>query len=171
VEDEVHAIFEHESGARAVFVTTTGELPGTNRLEVVGDRGRLVYEGGQIVFDRTPRSVREFKETTPDLFGSMACWKCEIPASGYGKQHLGILQNFVEAILDGSPLIAPAVEGVHSVELANAMILSGLTRETVDLPLDGARYAAKLDELIASSTHRKKVHETEAGDMASSFSR
>jgi hypothetical protein len=63
------------------------------------------------------------------------------------------------------------VEGIHSVELANAMILSGLTGETVNLPLDSAAYEAKLKSLIANSKHEKKVAETGPVAMESSFGR
>ena len=44
VEDDVTAILEYANGASGVFVTTTGEAPGTNRLEIVGTAGRLVAD-------------------------------------------------------------------------------------------------------------------------------
>jgi predicted dehydrogenase len=169
VEDSVTAFLEHPNGATGVFITTTGEAPGTNRLEIAADRGRVVFQDGNIVFNRTVKPVQEFSDTTPDLFPSLPTWKCEIPTHGYGGQHLEILRNFIDAILDRKPLIAPAPEGINSVELANAMIYSGLTGQRVDLPMDAAVYEAKLKELIAGSTRQKKVVEAQAGDMASSF--
>jgi len=169
VEDQVTAFFEHPNGATGVFVTTTGEAPGTNRLEIAADRGRVVCEGGKIIFDRTTVPVQEFSDTTPDLFPSLPTWRCEIPVRGSGGQHLQILQNFVDAILDGKDLIAPAAEGLHSVELANAIIYSGLTGAPVEIPLDAAAYETKLKELIAGSRHEKKVVEATAVDMAASF--
>ena len=48
------------------------------------------------------------------------------------------MQNFVNAILDGEPLIAPGAEGIHSVELANVMLYSSLIGQTVELPMDSA---------------------------------
>jgi hypothetical protein len=74
--------------------------------------------------------------------------------SGSGPQHLGILGNFVAAILRGEPLIAPAVEGIKSVELANAMIRSAMLEHTVELPIDSIAYAALLEELMAGSKVR-----------------
>jgi hypothetical protein len=75
----------------------------------------------------------------------------EIPVTGPGPQHLGILQNFVDAIAGRAALIAPAVEGIRSVELANAMLFSALEDRTVELPLDSAAYRARLETLIAGS--------------------
>jgi hypothetical protein len=98
-------------------------------------------------------------------------WNVDIPVTSSGPQHLGITQNFVDAILDGTPLIAPAEEGIKSVELANAMIYSSLTESTVELPMDSAAYESKLNELIASSTHVKKVVEKQKEDLASSWNR
>ena len=169
VEDEVTAYLEYPNGATGVFVTTTGEAPGTNRLEIVGDRGKVVYENGEVVFHRTEQPVSEINRTSPDSFASVPTWRCEVPVRGHGGQHQAVLQNFVDAIESGKELIAPAVEGIHSVELANAMILSSLIGETVDLPLDSAGYETKLKSLVANSTHQKKVAETVETDMASSF--
>ena len=169
VEDEVTAYLEYPNGATGVFVTTTGEAPGTNRLEIAGDRGKVVYENGEVVFHRTESPVSEINRTSPDSFASVPTWRCEVPVRGYGGQHQAVLQNFVDAIESGKELIAPAVEGIHSVELANAMILSSLIGQSVDLPLDSGAYEAKLKSLIANSTHQKKVAETVETDMASSF--
>jgi predicted dehydrogenase len=75
----------------------------------------------------------------------------QFPITGHGEQHAGILRNFADAILHGAPLIAPAEEGIHSVELANAMLYSTFTGKTVELPLDGAAYERHLQELISRS--------------------
>lgn len=171
VEDEVTAYLEYPNGATGVFITSTGEAPGTNRLEIVGDRGRIVYENGQVVFNRTECSVSEFKNSSPESFATVPTWRCELPANGYGGQHQAILQNFVDAIESGKPLIAPAVEGLHSVELANAMILSSLMGESIDLPLDSTVYETKLKSLIADSTHQKAIKKVGKVDMSASFGR
>ena len=81
------------------------------------------------------------------------------------------MQNFVEAILDGAPLIAPGEEGLHSVELANAMLYASLIGQTVELPLDGAAFERKLGELIAESRFEKRVVEIKNDDFTQSFHR
>jgi predicted dehydrogenase len=169
VEDAVTAVLKHPNGATGIFVTTTGEAPGTDRLEVAGDRGRAILEGGKLTFDRTTQGVQEFSDTTPQMFPSLATWKCDIPAGNQGPNHLKVAQNFIDAILDGIPLIAPGEEGLNSVELANAMLFSAWEGRTISLPLDGLAYEAALKQKIASSTHRKVVEERTAHDMAASF--
>lgn len=170
VEDQVTAFLEHPNGATAVFTTTTGEAPGTNRLEIAGDRGKVVVEEGKITLFRTRGSVEEFLNTDPGSFSSPEVWRCEVPpAPGGGGQHVEILRNFADAVLDGTSLIAPAAEGRASVELANAMILSGLQKRTVDLPLDPAEYESVLKTLIDQSRHQKKVADTGPADLAGSY--
>lgn len=170
VEDAVTATLEYPSGATGVFITTTGEAPGTNRLEIVGDRGKVVYEAGQITFYRTDQSVKDFLENDPGSFSSPGLWKCEIPASHYGGQHREVLQNFIDVILDGGDLVAPAEEGIHSVELANAILLSAFKGQPVDVPIDPVEYESQLKAKIAESKFVKKTSETAAvADMASSY--
>lgn len=144
VEDAVTAMFEYPNGATGVFVTSTGEAPGVNRLEVAADRGRVVIENGKMTFYRTEQPIPEHIRTAVNGFAKPDYWEVEIPteASEYG--HVGILRNFAEAIQHGKPLIAPATEGVYSVELANAMLHSTFTHSPVELPLDAAAYEAEL---------------------------
>ena len=92
-----------------------------------------------------------------------------IPIEGHGAQHNGILANFVSAILEGTPLIASAQEGIYSLELANAMVYSSLLGQTVELPLDGAAWEKKLNRLIAESKTAKRVIKTAADDFTGSF--
>ena len=169
VEDEVTAYLEYPNGATGIFITTTGEAPGTNRLEITGDRGRLVCENGKVSFIRNETGTREFCKTTKEAFGLPERWNVDIPVNGSGDQHTGILKNFVAAILDGAPLIAPAEEGIHSVEMANAMLYSSMTGQTVRLPLDAEAYEAKLMQLIAESRFEKKTVAPAEADLSKSF--
>lgn len=155
VEDEVTAYLEYPNGATGVFVTTTGEAPGTNRLEIAGDNGKVVSERGQpIVFYRNEVPMDVFRRETPQQFGRPAAERIEVPVSGRGGQHREICRNFAAAILDGEPLIAPAEEGLRSVEMANAMLLSTLVGGPVDLPIDGEIFEDKLQGLIEESRRR-----------------
>lgn len=172
VEDDVTAYLEYPDGTTGVFITSTGEAPGTNRLEVAGERGRVVIENDRFLFTRNEVEMSEFSRTTPHAFAAPAVWNIEIPVSGHGGQHVEILENFTRAILDKTPLIAPAAEGIRSVELANAMILSSFTGRTVDLPLNSAVYARFLKKKISSSTPKKVVRiPVAADDFSKSFAR
>ena len=170
VEDEVTAYLEYENGATGVFIASTGEAPGTDRLEIVGDRGKLVFENGKILFTRNEVGTQAFNKSAKGGFDRPEVWNVEIPIPGGKAGHSVITQNFVDAILDGVPLIAPAEEGIRSVEFANAMIYSSLLKETVELPLDGAAYEAQLMSLIADSKFEKKGVRTDVeSDMSKSF--
>jgi predicted dehydrogenase len=151
VEDEVTAYFEYDTGLTGHFITTTGEYPGTNRLEISGDRGRLVLEGERLERDGTLVSVTEYNRTSKEKFKGPGLWRAELPAVFRADQHAGIIQNFTDAIRDGAELIAPAVDGIRSVELANAMLYSALEGRTMDLPLDSAAFEGRLKSLIEGS--------------------
>lgn len=171
VEDDVTAYMEYADGTTGVFVTSTGEAPGTNRLEVTGERGRVVIENDRFLFTRNEVEMSEFSRTTDQRFAIPDRWNVEIPVSGHGGQHNAIMENFTCAILDKAPLIAPAAEGIHSVELANAMIYSSFTKKTVELPLSAPAYERLLKKKIAGSTFRKKVKKVADADFSQSFAK
>lgn len=171
VEDNVTLFFEYPNGGTGVFVTSTGEAPGTNRFEIAGERGKVVVENGKMTFTRNETPMSEFSKAAKTGFARPEIWNVEIPAENASTPHATVMQNFVDAILDGAPLIAPAAEGLHSVELANAGIYSTLTGETVRLPLDGAAYERKLRQLVAESKYEKRVVETSAEDFSKSFTK
>lgn len=172
VEDNVTAYLEYPNGATGVFITSTGEAPGTNRLEITGTRGRIVVEKDKLLFTRNEVDMIEFSKTSPSGFAKPEVWNIEIPIENAATPHAALMQNFVDAILDGTPLIAPGEDGIHSVELANVMLYSSLIGQTVQLPLDSAAYETKLNELIANSkVGTKKVVKNTAEDFTKSFSR
>ena len=169
VEDDVTAWFEFPNGASGVLITSTGEAPGTNRLEITGDLGRLVYENDAIEFIRNEVATSKFSRTSKESFASPATHREQIAVQGHGGQHNAILENFTEAILDGAKLIAPAKEGIHSVELANAILLSSLENKTIAFPMSAAAYKKKLDSLIKNSKFKKKTAKTGIADLSKSF--
>lgn len=158
VEDDITAILEYANGATGVFITTTGEAPGTNRLEIAGSNGKLVIETGKgIVFIRNEVPSDHHLKTCKASFDTPPVWNIDIPINGHGGQHKEILQNFVEAVLGKAELIAPAVEGIHSVELGNAMLYSALHQQPVLLPLNEQQYEDFLKGKIKNSKFVKTV--------------
>lgn len=169
VEDNVTSYLEFGEGMTGIFVTSSGEAPGSNRLEIAGTRGRLTLENDRIEFIRNEVSMIEHCRTSQIGFVKPDSWRCEVPFSDSPAQHATLMTNFVEAILDGKPLIAPGADGMGSIELANAILYSSLTDSTVEIPLDSSAYEAKLKELIANSTHVKQVREVSNEDFTKSF--
>ncbi len=172
VEDTVTAYLEYANGATGVFITTTGEAPGTNRLEVCGENGKIVAENGKLTWTRNTVGQKKFLNTSKGSFDRPEVWTIDIPCNGNGPQHVGILQNFVNAITKGEKLLAPAEEGIKSVELATAMLFSSFKDCTVKLPLDAKAYEAQLKKLIAASNTKKKTVKSKVvTDMSASFSK
>jgi len=174
VEDDVTAYFEYPDGSTATFITSTGEAPGTNRLEITCERGRVVLENGQIEFLRNEMPTSQFRDTTKTIFGIPTYWPIQIPIPAdpnNGLNHKAILRNFCDSILNGTDVIAHAEEGLNSVELANSMLYSSMNKVDVDLPLDGDAFEKMLKGLIRKSTFKKAKTGKKAGsaDMAKSF--
>jgi predicted dehydrogenase len=172
VEDDVTAYLEFANGATGVFITSTGEVPGTNRLEITAEGGRVVYEDNKIHHWRNTVPMSAFSRAAVQAFARPENVDTLIPAADHGGQHNEVLQNFADAILSGQPLIAPAGEGIHSVELGNAMLLSTWLDQTIELPLDASRFERLLRQHIRKSRFKKKVAAPVTGeDFAKSFGR
>ncbi len=168
VEDDVTAYMEYDDGMTATFITSTGEAPGTNRLEIAAERGRIVYEDDKITYTRNEVPMSEFSKTSPEAFGRPKTENVPVNAPDHGGQHIAILQNFTDAILDGAVLLSPAEEGIHSVELANSILLSAWTGKAVELPISGAVYEKALNEKIATSKPKAKPTVQAIADLSKS---
>ena len=173
VEDEVHAILKYDHGVTGSFITSTGEAPGRNTLDIVCDRATLTFEmGAPLRIQRNASSITEsIAKNGP--FEKPAVEVEEISFEGDGGQHRTILENFAQAVRGEAPLIAPGVEGVSSVELANAMLLSGGSGQVVQLPLDAGRYRRWLNGQKRSEKQKVKTGKTATSgtvtDLSGSF--
>ncbi len=171
VEDNITTYMEWPNQATGVFVSSTGESPGTNRFELIGTRGKLVLENSKVTFTRNDADMIEFSKTSKSGFAKPEVWNIDIPVDNANNPHAILMQNFVDSILDGTPLIAPGAEGMGSVELANVLLYSSLINQTIELPMDSAAWEKKLNQLIAESRHEKKVATTAGEDFTKSFNR
>jgi predicted dehydrogenase len=175
VEDEVTAYFEHENGMIGHFIVTTAESPGTNRMEIVGEYGNLIFENNKIIINKGRASMINHIHETPTKFENIETWYTEVPVKLHvPHNHPFVIQRFISAIQSGdeSLLIAHGTEGINGVTLANGIMLSSFMKQTVELPLDADAYEAKLNELIKSSKYIKNtvLNGTEE-DMKDSFSK
>ena len=163
VEDDVMAHFEYDNGVTGQYITSSGEAPGTNRLEIACDRGRVIIERSgaeeKLIFDRNTVLEPEFNKNATNGFQKPECWKCEIPVEGApGEQHSGILKNFADAILKGEKLLAPGEEGINGLTISNAIHLSAWTGEMIDVKnFPDDKFYEMLQEKIKNSTHVKTV--------------
>ncbi|EFM08695.1 oxidoreductase domain protein [Paenibacillus curdlanolyticus YK9] len=153
-EDQVTAYVEYPNGGTGVFITTTGEAAGTNRFEVSGDKGKVVIENDTLTFWRLEESESAFNLRNAEPFGQPAYTKLEVPIEGKNPQHVGIIQNFADAINHGTPLVAPGDEGINGLLISNAMHLSTWLNDWVELPFDESQYEAELRKRAASSSFK-----------------
>ncbi len=155
VENDVTAYMEYPNGATGVFITSTHDFPGTNRLEIDGDKGKIVIENNKLEFTELKVGETEFNRTNKKFMPSIPSRKIVKRMSKLSEylmlvfgQHTGIINNFVAHINHGTPLIAPGVEGIRGLTVSNAIHLSGWTGETVTLPIDEDKFIEELDKRI-----------------------
>lgn len=155
VEDDATIYAEYSNGATGVFMTTTGEYPGTNRLEISGECGKIVLEEGKMKIWKLPDNERDF------------CFQGEIPEYEYSewipqekeKAHNGILENFTQAILTGALLLAPGPEGINELMISNAAYLSSWTDSWIDLPVDEKEYEKQLFARFRENSEKCEIQE------------
>lgn len=171
VEDEATAYFEYENGAVGVYMTSVSEFPGTNRLEIAGDRGKLVYEDNKITFYRTTISEEQYNKEATKGFGPIPMWTCDVgfKASNVTDGQAEMISNWVDAAEKGTELIAPGYEGIKSLSLSNAIYLSAWNDGWVEFPFDEDEFYDKLQEKVKTSTFVKQAVCKSEGDIENSF--
>lgn len=160
VEDDVTAYLEFANGATGVFVTTTGDAPGTNRFEITLERAKLVCEEDKLTLYELEVSEREYCYSATEGFAKPAGHFVEVETDGENPQHVGVLQAFAAHILHGAPLVAEGKEGINGLTLSNAMHLSSWLGRPVQIPFDEDLFLEKLNELRSSSKEKTDVTET-----------
>lgn len=169
VEDDVTAYVEYPNGATGVFITTTGDAPGTNRFEITLEKGKLVAEDGHLYKWEIPENERTYC-LRPDakVYGSPDAEYSEVETDGESPQHPAVLNAFAGKILRGTPLIADGEEGINGLTLSNAMHLSAWLGKPVEIPFDEDLYYEELMKRVKTS-RRKEVTEEFIADTRSSY--
>ena len=166
VEDDATLYVRYANGATGVFITTTGEYPGTNRLEIAGDRGKLVLENGLLKWWKLNQSEREYCFNANTGSANIDMEYNEIPQTEPETAHAGILQNFTNAILHGEALISPGEEGINELTLSNAAYLSEWKGNVaIDLPFDETAF----DDLLSARAANSRVHAGEAENAGGKY--
>lgn len=132
---------------------TVAEFPGKVEWTFVGDRGTIVCDGRTLRLYRLAGSLRHQLLTAPINEKPAGAWE-EAPVDPVPRDetgHAGLLRQFARAVREGIPPIATGDDGVRQLELANAIILSGLRDRPVDVPVDRAAY----DELLREMRQRE----------------
>ena len=169
VEDDVTAYVEYENGATGVFISSTGDAKGTNRLEIQMDKAKFIVENDILTVEEFEMSEPEFSKINTIVHASPKS-KIYIPETdGKNEQHAGVMNAFANAILNGGKLIADGCEGINGLTLSNAMHLSAFLGKTVELPFDDELYYNELMKRVAVSRKKDNV-ETVFADISNTYS-
>ncbi len=157
VEDDVTAYVEYPNGATGTFITTTADVPGTNRLEIVCDCGTLICKNDKLTMSKleVPESV--FTKSNSSPYGMPKYETVEVETDGKNIQHPAVLSAFAAAILRDEPLVADGREGINALMISNAMHLSAWTGKEVELPFDEELYKSLLDERVRTSKRKENI--------------
>ena len=159
VENDVTTYVKYPNGATGVFIASTHDTPGTNRLEITGDLGKLVVERAAVTFYKNKMGENEFNATHTGGFGEPGYEVINVEITEKETGHNGILQNYTNAILNGEELLAPGCEGIRGLSISNAMHMSDWTGEAINpMEIDEDRFYALLQEKIAQSTFKKETN-------------
>ncbi len=155
VEDEAIIKAHYANGATALFITSTGDYPGTNRLEITGTKGKIVLENKKLMLYTLEYDERDF--CFDELNAKNAVSVTEYDDEPYNG-HTNILQNFANAVLHKDALIAPGIEAINELELSNAAYMSAwLGGKEISLPVNGEEFKRLLDEKIYSETKKSNT--------------
>ena len=169
VEDDVTAYLEYKNGATGVFITTTGEAPGSNRLEISGTKGKLLSENGELIFYKNEIDSAENSKVSPNGFDKPKVEKIIVETDGLNLQHVGIINNFTNSILGLEEMFIDGQEGINGVELMNAIELSGWKQgQRITLPVDEEEYLKELNIRIKNSKEKRAI-ETKVVDTKNTF--
>jgi predicted dehydrogenase len=154
-EDEASAMLEYANGGIGFLHVSTSESPGTSLMEFCGEDAKLVMRGRRPELYKLEMPLQEFNDTTDNMWGSPKSEKVDVEVEERETGHGAIIRNLARHILNGEPLIVPGEEGINSMELINAVIMSGQKGKPVEIPVDREEYEELIQDLKKTSTVEK----------------
>ncbi len=146
-EDTAQAMMEFPNGAPGYFVTSTVEAGVQRRLQIAGEKATLELISDQLLTYRLTPSLMEHMLTSPELFKGPQVEVETITLPSEEEGHLALHRDLNAAILEGRQPRVTGREGLKSLELANAIILSSYSERPVSIPVDRAAYSALMRKL------------------------
>lgn len=169
VEDEVSAILNFKNGLTGSFISSTGEAPGINQLDIIGDDGSLSYDGETLKLKKLAVNRAKHCAETDEMFSVPDCEETTIDLANGINQHQQLIQQFTDAVLNGTENLFDANTASGSLEMANAMLLSAWSKSSIPFPLDRKAFAEQFNQRIENSSLRQKANVEAKIDMNSSF--
>ena len=151
VEDIASAMCEYPNGCQGFFHHNTTQAPNTSRYEFFGDKGAILVDDRGMRFYKVEKPISRFTRDYkgPNIYQSPKCTMTEPKLPKVVGAHVGLVANFCRAITDGQPLVCDGKQGLMSLELTNAMVLSSYTGQIVDMPLSARKYDQLMNKLVA----------------------
>jgi predicted dehydrogenase len=153
-EDTVHAVLRWANGVTGFLHITTAEAGRAERLEIAGTKGSVSLIDGKLGFRQMEADFRDVIATSPEKMPAIIAAEQPLTLEPGDGLHPEIYSNLYAAIRTGTPLVASLEDALPSLELANALILSGHTGREVKLPVDRPAYDAVFSDLAAGSRFR-----------------
>lgn len=169
VEDDVSIYVEYPNGATGTFITTTGDYPGTNRLEITLDGAKIICENDKIRMYKLNMPTSEYTKNAEAGFGKIEGEWVDVETDGLNEQHSGVMNSFAAHILRGEELVAEGKEGINGLTISNAAFLSSWLDQTVTLPIDEDLFYKMLQDKIAGSKTKKTVNAKVEDDLSSTY--
>ena len=154
VEDEATALLDYENGATGYVLASVNEYPTGQHIELCGELGKLVIENGTLRFWQVRPGVRAYSDTAEAMWGHPDAEEVPLELPERETGHAAIVRNVARAILYQEPLISPGEEAIRSLELANAILLSGHQGQPISIPVDRTVYDAFIAEKQATSREK-----------------
>jgi len=160
VEDDVTAYFEWDNGASGVFVTSTGDAPGINRLEISLEEAMLVCENNRVRIGEISKELgckeAEYRETSTEFFRSIRGEWRDIVSECKEDTYKEVLQNFVDACNGKAEMFPSGYEGRKSLVIGNAIYLSSWEKRMVEIPKPGSMSETEFEKNFEEHLRKKR---------------
>ena len=168
VEDDVTAYMEWENGTTGTFITSTGDAPAIDRLEIFLEEALIVCENGNLkVSELAPelgQKESDYRKNSTDFFKTInGTWHDVTLGKDAEDQWLKMLCGFSSYLEKNSgsnpssePFIVPGSEGRKSLLLSNAIYLSSWEKKMIDVPEIGSENELEFEKRFEEELGKKK---------------
>jgi predicted dehydrogenase len=159
VEDDVTAYMEWENGATGTFITSTGDAPGINRLEISLEEALIVCENGAIRIGELAQEMgckeADYRRNSKDFFRKIKGTWSEIQPEKEEHPYEKVIQGFADEINGTGKSVADGREGRSSLLLSNAIYLSSWEKQLVNIPKAGSEEELDFERRFEDALKKK----------------
>ncbi len=159
VEDDVTAYLEWDNGATGTFVTSTGDAPGINRLEIALEEALIICENDELrigsISEELGMKEADYRKASQESFRKIKGTWSESSFEKEPDQYIKILQAFADECNGRGKSIAAGREGRYSLLLSNAMYLSSWEGKMIEIPVPGSENEQEFEKCFEEGLHRK----------------